>query len=369
MKKHLVILGTRGVPAQHGGFETFAERLSLYLISHGWQVTVYCQEDGSEPVSESRWEGVRRIHIPVRQSGAAGTVVFDLRAAWHALSEQGLILTLGYNTAIFNLLQRLRGQVNLFNMDGIEWRRDKWGKIAKSWFWLNERAGCWIGNHLVADHPEIKNHLATRVNAGKITMIPYGSDDIRQADAGALSTLELQPGHFSVVIARPEPENSFLEMVAAFSRKRRNHTLVVLGNFKPNTTPYHRAVMAAGSDEVTFPGAIYDTRVVQALRFHCRFYLHGHRVGGTNPSLVEALGAESAVIAHDNRFNRWVAGPGAAYFSNVEECSALFDRLLTDDASQQRMKEASRNRFLERFTWERVLAEYEELLTRWHPTQ
>lgn len=367
MKKQLVILGTRGVPAQHGGFETFAERLSLYLISHDWQVTAYCQEDGSEPISESRWEGVRRIHIPVRQSGAAGTVVFDLRAAWHALSEKGLMLTLGYNTALFNLLQRLKGQVNLINMDGIEWRRDKWGMTAKSWFWLNERAGCWIGNHLVADHPEIKNHLATRVPADKITMIPYGGDDIRQADAGALSHLGLQAGRFSVVIARPEPENSFLEMVRAFSRTRRNHTLVVLGNFKPENNTYHQAVMEAGNDEVLFPGAIYDTRVVQALRFHCRFYLHGHRVGGTNPSLVEALGAGSAVIAHDNHFNRWVAGPGAAYFSGEEECAALFDRLLTDEASQQRMKEASRNRFLERFTWEQVLAEYEELLTRWYP--
>ena len=368
MKKHLAILGTRGVPARHGGFETFAEKLSLYLVAHDWRVTVYCQEDATEPLHESIWRGVRRIHIPVGQGGSAGTMLFDLKVAWHALSEKGLLLTLGYNTALFNLLQRLKGQVNLINMDGIEWRRDKWGVAAKTWFWLNERAGCWIGNHLVADHPEIKNHLATRVSISKITMIPYGGDDIQQADEAALTPLGLRAGEFSVVIARPEPENSFLEMARAFTRKRRHHKLVMLGNFNPGTNTYHRAVIAAGNDEVLFPGAIYDARIVKALRFHSRFYLHGHRVGGTNPSLVEALGAGSAVIAHNNRFNRWVAGAGAAYFEDEEDCARLFDRLLGDDASLRQMKAASRTRFLERFTWEHVLAEYENLLARWCPS-
>lgn len=366
--KSLLILGTRGVPAQHGGFETFAEKLSLFLVAQGWQVTVYCQEDSGEKMWESTWEGVRRIHIPVATSGALGTIIFDLKATWHALSQRGLFLTLGYNTAIFNLLQRVKGQVNVINMDGIEWRRDKWGLIAKTWFWLNERAGCWIGNHLFADHPRIKDHLATRVRADKITMIPYGGDEVLSADAGRLTAYGIEPGQFSVIIARPEPENSFLEMVRAFSSKQRNHKLVVLGNFTPERNAFHKEVMNAASEEVIFPGAIYDAPVVQALRFYSRFYLHGHRVGGTNPSLVEALGAGCAVIAHDNHFNRWVAGPEAAYFKDEAECASLFDRLLPDDAAVQRMKAASRARFYERFTWEQVLSEYEELLTRWYPT-
>lgn len=365
--KRIYILGTRGIPARHGGFETFAEKLSLYLKKEGWRVTVYCQEEGYGESWTSTWEGIERIHIPVKGSGAASTVIFDWKATRHAYEQQGLFLTLGYNTAIFNALQRIKGQTNVINMDGIEWRRDKWGAIAKTWFWLNERAGCWVGNHLVADHPKIKDHLATRVRAEKITMIPYGADEVVDADAQLLAPYGLEPNGFSVIIARPEPENSFLEMVRAFSQRTRGHKLVVLGNFTPETNAFHRQVMDAASEEVIFPGAIYDAPVVQALRFHSRFYLHGHRVGGTNPSLVEALGAGCAVIAHDNHFNRWVAGPNAAYFADEAQCTTLLDRLLTDDDALARMKAASRERFHERFTWERVLREYEALLTAWYP--
>lgn len=367
MTKTLYVLGTRGVPASHGGFETFAEKLSVHLTKNKWKVVVYCQEQGIGSFYSSNWNGVERCHIPVKGTGASGTIHFDLLAAFDATKRDGLFLTLGYNTAIFNVIQRFKSQTNIINMDGIEWRRDKWGLIAKTWFWINERAGCWIGNHLVADHPRIKEHLATRVSADKITMIPYGGDEVLSADAGLLTAYGIEPGQFSVIIARPEPENSFLEMVRAFSSKQRGHKLVVLGNFSPERNAFHKEVMNAASEEVIFPGAIYEAPVVQALRFYSRFYLHGHRVGGTNPSLVEALGAGCAVIAHDNHFNRWVAGPEAAYFKDEAECSSLFDRLLADDAAVQRMKAASRARFYERFTWEQVLSEYEELLTRWYP--
>lgn len=365
--KKLYILGVRGVPAQHGGFETFAEKLSLYLTEQGWQVYVYCQEEGGEGMTHSTWKGVNRIHIPVIQEGPSGTVVFDWKATCHATSQQGLFLTLGYNTAVFSLLQRLKRQTNVINMDGIEWRRDKWSVIAKIWFWVNERAGCWLGNHLIADHPKIKDHLATRVSDGKITMIPYGGDEVIAADESLLERYALAPGKFSVIIARPEPENSFLEMVRAFSASLRNHKLVVLGNFQPNNNPYHKQVMAAAGAEVIFPGAIYETAVVQALRFYCRFYLHGHRVGGTNPSLVEALGAGCAVIAHDNVFNRWVTENGAVYFKDEASCAALFDQMLTDDSALKQMKEASLARFHQRFTWDQVLFQYKQLLTDWYP--
>ncbi|APC14814.1 glycosyl transferase [Pseudomonas frederiksbergensis] len=365
--KKLYILGIRGVPAQHGGFETFAEKLSLYLTAYGWQVHVYCQEEGSGGITESTWNGVNRIHIPVTQEGSLGTVIFDWKATRHATSQKGLFLTLGYNTAVFSVLQRLKGQTNVINMDGIEWRRDKWGTIAKAWFWLNERAGCWMGNHLVADHPKIKQHLATRVSEARITMIPYGGDRVLSADASLLATYGIEPGKFSVIIARPEPENSFLEMVRAFSATPRNHRLVVLGNFQPTNNPYHKQVMDAASTEVIFPGAIYETAVVQSLRFYCRFYLHGHRVGGTNPSLVEALGAGCAVIAHDNPFNRWVTERGAAYFKDEASCAALFEQLLTDDSTLAQMEAASLTRFHERFTWNQILLQYEKLLTDWYP--
>lgn len=363
--KKLQILGIRGLPAAHGGFETFAEYLALYLIERGWEVTVYCQEAGNGDAYESEWRGIKRIHIPVAGDGPKSTVIFDYKSVLASCNQPGLILTLGYNTAIFNSIYRLRGKANLINMDGIEWRRGKWGAIAKTWFYLNERFGCCFGNHLIADHPHIKKHLATRVSESKITMIPYGADPVFQADASLLAAYGLAPNNFGVLIARAEPENSILEAVQAFSSKRRNRKLVVLGKYEPATNAYHRAVLAAASDEVAFVGAIYEKPMVNALRHFARFYIHGHQVGGTNPSLVEALGACSPVLAHDNAFNRWVAGDAAIYFADANSCSERIDRLFSDDSLIEQMRSAAKIRFNTQFTWDRILLEYEALLLKW----
>lgn len=364
MEKSIRILGTRGVPAAHGGFETFAEHLAPYLVERGWQVTVYCQEDGEGPVFEDEWRGVRRVRMPVATAGAAGTIMFDWKSTLHAAGEKGLILTLGYNTAVFCALYRLKGLKNVINMDGVEWRREKWDQIAKTWFWLNDWAGCWLGNHLVADHPEIKRHLSTRVTQNKITMIPYGSDRVDDADACLIRPYNLISSGYAILIARAEPENSILEVVRAWSRRPRGCKLLVLGKYEPSHA-YQRAVKAAASDEVIFPGAIYDKAVVQALRFHARFYVHGHQVGGTNPSLVEALGAGNAVLAHDNVYNRWVAGEGGAYFYNEDDCAQQIEAWLGDAAQLAQFQAASRTGHAAEFTWEKVLGDYETMLLDW----
>ncbi|MDD5332948.1 MAG: DUF1972 domain-containing protein [Rhodoferax sp.] len=363
----LRILGTRGIPAAHGGFETFAEHLSLYLVAKGWRVVVYCQDDGHGPMFTDTWQGVERVHIPVTQEGPKGTIVFDWQATVHASKRKDLCLTLGYNTAVFCALLRLKGIPNLINMDGIEWSRAKWGSAAKTWFWLNDWAGCWLGNHLVADHPQIKLHLQSRVTGSKITTIPYGADAITAASVQPVESLGLglEPGRFWTVIARAEPENSLLEIVKGYSAKPRGMKLVVLGNYDPNNT-YHCAVKAAASAEVRFVGAIYDKTVVQSLRVHCAGYVHGHQVGGTNPSLVEALGAGNAVVAHDNRFNRWVAGPEAAvYFKSAEEFACRMDELIANPDRLATLRQHALIRFQDAFTWPDVLKQYEELLTQY----
>lgn len=358
----LVLLGIRGVPAGHGGFETFAEYLCPYMVDHGWSVIVYCQEEGRGAYYESEWNGVKRIHIPVNVGGALGTVIFDLKSVIHSLRHSGVFLTLGYNTAIFNVLHRVFGKVNVINMDGIEWRRQKWGGIAKCWFWLNERLGCWFGNHLVADHPRIEDHLATRVGREKITMIPYGGLDVPAANEDILLEYDLLKNKYAIVIARPEPENSILEIVSGFSRKPRNCKLVVLGNYD-NENPYHRAVLTAGSSEVVFLGAIYDVEKVSALRFYSRAYVHGHQVGGTNPSLVESIGAGNAIIAHDNPFNRWVAKDGSLYFADESQVSVIFNEVFQDDQLVDNLRQNTRKNFVENFQWESILAQYEKLLS------
>lgn len=364
--RSISIMGIRGLPARHGGFETFAAHLAPFLKAHGWDVTVYCQEDGHAPVRESMWNGIRRVHIAVGPDTALGTVKFDWACVSHALRDSpSMVLTLGYNTALFGVRLRLAGIPNVLNMDGIEWSRAKWSLPARAWLYANDWAGCISANHLVADHPEIARHLQSRVARRKITTIPYGAEFAEPADPLRLAEYGLEPGKFVTVIARPEPENSILEIVEAFSKRRRDTKLVVLGNFFPSV-PYHQKVRAAASDEVVFLGAIYEREVVQALRQFSCLYVHGHKVGGTNPSLLEAMGAGNPILAQDNPFNRWVADDGADYFGGIDSCAQAFDRLIGNETALTRMADASALRARETFNWTDVLGAYVSLLDDMH---
>lgn len=372
LRNKLRILGTRGVPAAHGGFETFAEVLSLHLVRRGWDVVVYCQqaidpsEAGESKLSRDTWQGVERIHIPVGLAGPAGTIEFDLKCTWHVLQHEPCIcLILGYNTAMLSLLYRLRGRLTIMNMDGLEWRRSKWPWPVRGWFYLNERFGCWFSNHLIADNPEIARRLSQFVPKGKVTMIPYGADSIESADVSVLSRFGVQASRYALVVARAEPENSILEIVSAFSRRPRGVKLIVIGNYEEKRYSYHRKVLQAASEEVLFPGTIYEAKVIRALRYWSTLYIHGHRVGGTNPSLVEALGAGNPVIAHDNSFNRWTLGQAGEYFQDEDSCARLLDQLLNNVTALRRMGAASRQRHADTFCWELPLSTYENLLGQW----
>jgi glycosyltransferase involved in cell wall biosynthesis len=290
---------------------------------------------------------------------------FDWLSIRHAARERPVCLTLGYNTALFCFWLRIKGVRNLINMDGLEWKRAKWSKAARLWFWINDWAGCFSGNTLIADHPVIADHLATRVDRQKIHMIPYGADEVVGASPEVLQTFGLTADRYFTLIARAEPENSILEIVKGFSAKKRGVHLAILGNYQEDSD-YHRAVKAAASDEVIFLGAIYDRRALEAIRGHCLGYFHGHQVGGTNPSLVEALGAGNVIIAHDNAFNRWVAGDSAYYFGDPQDVSSAIDDVLGNADRALRCAAASRQRFQAQFQWEPILLKYDALLRQGH---
>lgn len=362
----VLILGTRGVPAQHGGFETFAEELSLHLVSKGHTVTVYCQSETPCGVTRDVWRGVNRVTL-YGPPGPMGTISFDWRSSMHAVMQPGIVLTLGYNTAVFSSVYRMFRKPHIINMDGIEWQREKWSRSQRHWLQFNERAGARLADHLVADHPEIGKHLEKYVSPDKITVIPYGADAVKGADPSYVARLGLQPHAYSLVIARPEPENSILEIVKAYSAETRGMPLVILGRYQPDKIDYHRKVLEAASGEVHFPGAIYDKRLVAALRYFSRVYIHGHQVGGTNPSLVESLAAGTATLAHDNRFTRWVAGDGARYFSDADSLASILSEILQNDEALAELSESARRRFQADFTQETILSRYEDLLADFAP--
>jgi len=362
-EKTVRILGTHGVPANYGGFETAAENIARYLVVSGWRVIVYCQGAGNGPVVEDVWQGIERVTIPVDLPGWRGTSKFDWLCIAHACKFRDVCLTFGYNTGIYHFRLRLHGIPSVINMDGIEWSRARWGLVKQGILYVNERFAALFGNHLIADHPEIEKYLWTRAPKRKISTITYGADPVQCASVDAVRRLNLEPGQYLTLIARPIPENSILELVQAFSARHRDHRLVILGKFQPEDDEYHRKVMDIASGEVYFAGPIYDKDTVQALRFHSKAYLHGHTVGGTNPSLIEAMAAGNPVIAHDNKYNRWVADDGALYFDTIEAADNEISLLLSDVALRERLKAAALRRFNEEFTWEHVAGQYEQLLS------
>ncbi|MGX7709233.1 DUF1972 domain-containing protein [Methylobacterium sp. Gmos1] len=357
----MLILGCRGIPAAHGGFETFAERLALFLVARGWRVGVYCQREvarvGSR-ISVETWRGIDLIQVEVASRGPQATLEFDACSVLDAAHRGGVCLVLGYNGAVFLPYLRLRGRTVVTNMDGIEWKRPKWSWSVRAWFWVNEWIAAWTSHRLIADHPQIANHLATRRPRHAIMTIPYGGDPISSADPSPLTSLGLIQDRYLISIARIEPDNNILTLVEAFSSRRRDRKLVVLGDFVPGNR-YHAAVQAAASEEVIFPGAIYDPAVVRSLRYYARAYLHGHTVGGTNPSLVEALWAGNAVVAHDNLFNRHTAGEEQIYFRDKSSCESAIWTALSDDTRVARARRAARIRAAQEFSWDTILYAYE----------
>ncbi|GAA2737157.1 DUF1972 domain-containing protein [Pedococcus aerophilus] len=364
MVRTVRILGTHGVPAAYGGFETAAENIALFLVDRGWRVVVYCQGTGTGPVVEDTWRGIERITIPQHREGWLGTSAFDLASIRHAIAFDDVHLTFGYNTGVFNILQRLKGIPNVINMDGMEWTRRRWGLAKQGILLANERCAGLFGNQLVADHPEIEKYLRTFNRARRVSMITYGAHAVTDAPTDPVLALGLEPGRYLTCICRPIPENSLLEIVTGYSAKPRGVKLVVLGNFTPETDDYHRQIVDAAGPEVVFPGAIYEPEVVQALRFHSLAYVHGHTVGGTNPSLVEAMAAGNPVIAHGNAYNRWVAGPAQRYFTDARSLSDQLDAILQKPDVLHQMHDAARARHAEEFTWEFVAGQYEAVIAR-----
>jgi glycosyltransferase involved in cell wall biosynthesis len=330
-------------------------------------VIVYTQVQGRGQIVEDTWQGIERVNIPIGREGWLGTSQFDWISIRHAARHNDVCLTFGYNTAVFNTIQRLKGIPNVINMDGIEWSRARWGRLRQTILYVNERIGCLVGNHLIADHPEIAAYLHTKAPARKVSTITYGASSVTDAPAEIPGRYGLKPGRYLTLIARPIPENSILDIVRGFSMRQRGVELAILGEYQPDTDPYHRDVMRAASPDTRFLGALYEPSLVQALRFHSLGYLHGHTVGGTNPSLVEAMGAGNPVIAHDNAYNRWVAQDCAMYFQSAPDVDARVAELTENPSIVEKLSAAARARHEAEFTWDYVAARYEELLLKFLP--
>jgi glycosyltransferase involved in cell wall biosynthesis len=359
--RRIAILGTRGIPACYGGFETFAEEIATRLVERGHDVTVLCEKrKGERP---SVYKGVNLRYVSAPSFGPLTTIVFDLLCLVKARRSYEVVYMLGYGASLFCFIPRLWGAEVWINMDGIEWRRSKWSRAAKLYLRLMEGMALWTANRIIADAEGVRGHLAGRHRwLPPCTVIPYGSPVIECApDAALIAEWDLHVDQYYIVVCRLEPENHVFEVVRGFAAANPYYPLIVVGDHLEKKR-YVQQLVAMRDERIRFIGTVYDRDKLQALRYHARAYFHGHSVGGTNPSLLEAMGCGNAIVAHDNMFNREVAGDEAMYFSASEDLPKLIRALESDEERRGVMREAARKRVASRYSWEQVCDRYIELL-------
>lgn len=360
----VAILGARGIPASYGGFETFAEQLATRLASRGHQVTVYA-ECTAQPVADAVYQGVRVRSRRRPRWGAASVLAYDCACLWDARRGYDLVYMLGYGAAWACWWPRLFGVPVWVNVDGLEWARSKWGWGARTYLRCMEWMSTKVATRLIADAEAIAQRFRQNYPSGAPTsFIAYGAELVpaEAADSSVLSNWGLQANRYMLVVARPEPENHILEIVQGYLLHGGSWPLVVVGDVSGSTF-YQRQLKALASERVRFVGSIYDTAQLQSLRVHAACYLHGHSVGGTNPSLLEALACGNWVIAHDNPYNREVARDAAEYFHTPAQLARSLGELVRRRAAQ-RAQRAQRARAIvsEHYTWEGITDAYEALM-------
>ena len=363
----LAILGTRGIPARYGGFETFAEEVAARLAVRGVEVTVYCEATDRKRLTS--YKKIKLNYVPFVLAGPLTTIIFDLRCLWHARKNFDVVYMLGYGAALFCFIPRLWGNQVWIIMDGIEWARAKWNFPARIWFKLMEATALWTASRIIADAEGIKRHLESRHQyMPACSVIPYGAPVFQEPpDPAPLQEWGLAPNGYYLVVCRLEPENHVLEIVEGFRSSTSKSLLVIVGDHLSGTS-YVRRLLHVRDERLRFIGTVFDQRKLQALRCHARAYFHGHSVGGTNPSLLEALGCGNIIIAHDNVFNREVAGDVGRYFKDSGEIPEILAEVDAYSPAQQRIKtEYARSIIQGKYDWDMIVARYLSLMEKSAP--
>lgn len=359
----IAILGTRGIPARYGGFETFAEKLATGLSARGYDVTVFCER--VELGAPNLFHGVKLSYVSTPSCGPLRTILYDIQCLWTTRKGYDVVYMLGYGAAPFCVIPRLWGTEVWINPDGLEWARSKWSFIAKIYFRLMEWSSLHAANRIIADADAIASSLAERHGRlRRCSVIRYGCEVVEYRPRTELLTeWKLTPESYYLVVCRLEPENHVLEILKAFQQSRSSRELIVVGNHLTETH-YVAELLRVQDSRIRMIGTVYDEEKLVCLRCHCFAYMHGHSVGGTNPSLLEAMGCGNFVIAHDNLFNRETLGSCGVYFAKIEELTKTIDHADIDGTELASRREASQSRAREHYRWPDIVSKYVELLEK-----
>ncbi|WP_082111572.1 DUF1972 domain-containing protein [Spirosoma radiotolerans] len=354
----IAIIGTRGIPNNYGGFEQFAEYLAVDLVKKGHQVVVY--NSHYHTYQKSDYHGVDIVHCydPESYLGLAGQFIYDFNCIVNTHSRNfDIIVQLGYTTnSVWGFLLP-RKPVIVTNMDGVEWKRSKYPPLVR-WFLRHaERFAVQSSDYLVADSVGIKSHI-TELYQKSSTYIPYGSYVFEQPDPQVLDSFSLMPYKYNMLMARLQSDNSIDVILSGIAKAKSKMPFIVVGN---HNTKYGRFLVAKykNHDNIRFVGAIFDIEVLNNLRYFSNMYFHGHTVGGTNPSLLEAMGSNALICAYDNIFNKAILGTDGFYFTDEADITTVADTQQKCD--HQAILDANRKKINTVYHWPLVLKQYEEL--------
>jgi len=351
----IAILGTRGIPANYGGFETFAEELSTRLVARGHDVVVYCRTRHSEP----SYRGVHLQYLPTIHHKYFDTIAHTFVSTLHLIQHPvDVALYCNGANAIFTLLPRAAGIPVALNVDGIERKRKKWNRLAKAWYLMSEYLSTFCPNVVVTDAETIQAYYVERYRK-ETRFIPYGANLGKLETTATLDALRLDPGRYFLYVSRMEPENHPLEVRQAFEKVKTDMKLALIGD-APYAQDYILRVRDTPDPRLVMPGAIYG-QGYRELGSHCFAYIHATEVGGTHPALIEAMGRGALVLYRNTPENAEVAGAaGIPFEDDLKEKIEL--ALSMPEAERDCLRNRAVQVVRERYSWDAVTSAYEALL-------
>jgi glycosyltransferase involved in cell wall biosynthesis len=353
------IVGTRGIPNQYGGFEQFIEYVAPELAARGHQVFVY--NSSLHPYKEPTYKGVHIIpkYDPENKIGTAGQFIYDLNCILDSRKRNyDVILQLGYTSSSIWTFLYPKKALLATNMDGLEWKRSKYSKPVQSFLKYAERLAALHSHALIADSRGIQSYLQEKYKK-ESAFIAYGAIPFYNADDKASAQFSVSNYAYNMLIARMEPENNIETIIQGHLQSSKKPLLLIVGG---TSNAYGKKLKSAyESGQIRFIGPVYDMEKLNNLRYFSQLYFHGHSVGGTNPSLLEAMASRALIAAHDNIFNKSVLGNDAFYFSNAAEIRSIIDGPVTKSDCAA-LLENNMNKIKQEYSWQHITTALENFL-------
>lgn len=357
----IAILGTRGIPNHYGGFEQFAEYFSVYLVNKGHEVYVY--NSHNHPYQEKDFHGVHILHQndPEHKVGTFGQFIYDYNCIMDARTRNfDIILQLGYTSSSVWFYLMPKKPLIITNMDGLEWKRSKYSPPVRQFLKFAERLAAMSSDYLIADSLGIQSSLKSRYKKDSV-YIAYGAHPFDSPDESVLAKYHVTAGNYNMIMARFEPENNFDMVLKGISQSDNQTPILVIGNHNKKYGQYLQKKYA-GFNNIRFMGAIYNLSDLNNLRYYSNLYFHGHSVGGTNPSLLEAMASQAFVVAHENPFNKGILKDNAYYFSSWKDVKNIVETV--QKKNNLHKVQSNYTEIVNEFSWEKINGQYLEFFTQ-----